>query len=49
MTEAAFAEYLKSSVFDVDSHAEYVKRFVPREWQHPTGRGPSAARPACSS
>ncbi len=34
--DAAFAEYLKTYVFDVASHAEYVERFVPREWQRPT-------------
>ena len=33
--DAAFAEYLKTYVFDVGSHAEYVERFVPREWQRP--------------
>ena len=34
--DAAFAEYLKTHVFDVASHDEYVERFVPREWQRPT-------------
>lgn len=34
-SDAAFAEYLKTYVFDVGSHAEYVERFVPREWQQP--------------
>jgi glutaconate CoA-transferase, subunit A len=34
--DAAFAQYLKSYVFDVASHAEYVERFVPREWKRPT-------------
>lgn len=29
--DAAFAEYLRTYVFDVESHAEYVERFVPRE------------------
>ena len=29
--DAAFAEYLKTYVFDVASHAEYIERFVPRE------------------
>jgi acyl CoA:acetate/3-ketoacid CoA transferase len=33
--DAAFADYLRSCVFDVESHAEYVERFVPREWQRP--------------
>jgi len=34
--DAAFAEYLKRYVFDVAGHAEYVERFVPREWQRPS-------------
>ena len=34
--DAAFAEYLKTHVFDIGDHAEYVERFVPREWQRPT-------------
>lgn len=34
--DAAFAAYLKTHVFDVASHAEYVERFVPREWRQPT-------------
>ncbi len=34
--DAAFAAYLKTHVFDVASHDEYVKRFVPREWRQPT-------------
>ena len=34
--DAAFAEYLRTYVFDVGSHAEYVERFVPRELQRPT-------------
>lgn len=34
--DAAFAEYLRTYVFDVASHAEYVERFVPRELQRPT-------------
>ncbi|RPI41988.1 MAG: hypothetical protein EHM59_18920 [Betaproteobacteria bacterium] len=29
----AFREYLRSHVFDVASHSEYVERFVPREWR----------------
>lgn len=31
--DAAFAVYLKTFVFAVGSHAEYVERFVPREPQ----------------
>jgi len=34
--DAAFAVYLKTHVFDVKSHDEYVERFVPREWRQPT-------------
>jgi glutaconate CoA-transferase subunit A len=34
--DAAFAAYLKTYVFDVASHVEYVERFVPREWRQPT-------------
>ncbi len=32
----SFREYLRSHVFEVKSHAQYVERFVPIEWQ---GRG----------
>jgi len=32
--DAAFAAYLKTFVFDVADHAEYVERFVPREIQN---------------
>jgi len=31
--DASFAEYLKTYVFDIGSHAEYVERFVPRDMQ----------------
>jgi glutaconate CoA-transferase subunit A len=31
--DASFAEYVKTHVFDVADHAEYVERFVPREWR----------------
>ena len=31
--DAAFAAYLKTYVFDIGSHAEYVESFVPREMQ----------------
>ena len=34
--DAAFAEYLRTYVFEVDSHADYVARFVPRELQRPS-------------
>ena len=34
--DAGFAEYLKTYVFDVVSHADYVERFVPRELRRPT-------------
>ena len=34
--DAAFAQYLQTYVFGVQSHAEYVERFVPRELQRPT-------------
>ena len=34
--DAAFAAYLKTYVFDVGTHAEYVERFVPREMQRPS-------------
>ncbi len=37
--DASFAEYLKTHVFEVSSHEEYVEQFVPREWRQP-------ARPA---
>jgi len=33
--DAAFAEYLRTYVFDVASHAEYVERFVPAELRRP--------------
>ena len=33
--DAAFAQYLRTFVFDVESHTEYVDRFVPRELQRP--------------
>ena len=33
--DAAFAEYLRTYVFDVEDHAEYVERYVPRELQRP--------------
>ena len=33
--DAAFADYLRTYVFDVESHAEYIERFVPRELQRP--------------
>jgi glutaconate CoA-transferase, subunit A len=31
--EASFAQYLKTHVFEVGSHEEYVERFVPLEWR----------------
>jgi len=33
--EATFAEYLRTHVFEVKDHEEYVQRFVPREWREP--------------
>jgi glutaconate CoA-transferase subunit A len=33
--DAGFAEYLRTTVFDVETHAEYVERFVPPEWRRP--------------
>ena len=33
--DAAFADYLRTYVFDVASHAEYVERFVPLDWRQP--------------
>jgi len=33
--DAAFAGYLKTYVFDIGNHAEYVERFVPRELRQP--------------
>ena len=33
--DAAFAEYLKSYVFGVTNHDEYVERFVPQEMKRP--------------
>ncbi len=33
--DVAFAEYLRNYVFDVESHAEYVERFVPLGLQQP--------------
>jgi glutaconate CoA-transferase subunit A len=33
--DATFAEYLRTYVFDVASHAEYVERFVPPDMQRP--------------
>lgn len=34
--DAAFADYLKTYVFDVAGHDEYVERFVPQEMKRPT-------------
>jgi hypothetical protein len=34
--DAAFAAYLKTYVFGVASHDEYVERFVPQEMKRPT-------------
>jgi len=34
--DAAFAGYLKTYVFGVASHDEYVERFVPQEMKRPT-------------
>jgi glutaconate CoA-transferase subunit A len=34
--DASFAEYLKTHVFDVASHEEYVERFVPAELRQAT-------------
>lgn len=34
--DASFAVYLKTYVFDVASHAEYVEKFVPREMKQQT-------------
>jgi glutaconate CoA-transferase subunit A len=31
--DASFAEYVKSCVFDVVDHEQYVERFVPPEWR----------------
>ena len=33
--DASFEEYLKTHVWNVRDHAEYVERFVPRDWQQP--------------
>ena len=33
--DASFAEYLRTYVFDIATHAEYVVRFVPQELQPP--------------
>jgi glutaconate CoA-transferase subunit A len=33
--DESFAEYLRVHVHDVKDHAEYVERFVPREWREP--------------
>ena len=33
LDDAAFAEYVRAHVFDVEDHDEYVRRFVPREWR----------------
>jgi glutaconate CoA-transferase subunit A len=30
--DASFAEYLRAHVFEVNSHDDYVERFVPRGW-----------------
>jgi len=32
---ASFAEYLREHVTGVGDHAEYIERFVPREWREP--------------
>ena len=37
----SFREYLQTHVFDVESHAHYLERFVPREWR--TGARSAAA------
>ena len=31
--DAAFEEYLRTYVYDVASHAQYIERFVPSEWR----------------
>jgi len=31
--DASFAEYVKTHVFDIADHAEYVERFVPQAWR----------------
>jgi hypothetical protein len=33
--DASFAEYVRTHVLEVKDHAEYVARFVPREWREP--------------
>lgn len=33
--DASFEAYLKTHVFEVESHAQYVERFVPRQWREP--------------
>jgi len=38
--DASFREYLRGHVFEVESHAQYVERFVPVEWQR--GRSEAA-------
>ncbi len=33
--DASFAEYLRTHVFDVKDHDEYIERFVPLDWRQP--------------
>lgn len=33
--DASFEAYLRAHVFEVQSHEEYVERFVPRSWREP--------------
>ena len=34
--DASFEEYLRTYVFEVNSHDDYVERFVPRAWRQPS-------------
>ena len=33
--DASFAAYLRTHVFDINSHQQYVEQFVPLEWRQP--------------
>lgn len=37
--DAAFEEYLRTYVLGVNTHGDYVARFVPREWRQPVPAG----------
>jgi glutaconate CoA-transferase subunit A len=43
--DESFTHYLESTVFRLDSHDQYVERFVPAEWRR-GGAGPESSVPS---